>query len=82
MDSVGIHRPRNVDWKRAATLLYGDLGTSKAYVIGLAFFFAGYACLPTIAAICALTALVAYNYVIVCRQFPDGGGSDDCAHEQ
>ena len=30
-----IKRPRNVDWKRAAAILYGDWGTSKAYVIGL-----------------------------------------------
>src|SRR5207248_745317 len=35
--AAGVHRPRNVDWKRAAALLYGDWGTSKAYVIGLAF---------------------------------------------
>ena len=34
--SAGVHRPRNLDWKRAAALLYGDWGTSKAYVIGLA----------------------------------------------
>src|SRR5205823_1026801 len=37
----GVHRPRNLDWKRAAALLYGDWGTSKAYVIGLAFVAAG-----------------------------------------
>ena len=35
--STQAHRPRNVDWQRAAALLYGDWGTSKAYVIGLAF---------------------------------------------
>jgi len=35
-------RPRNVDWKRAAALLYGDWGTSKAYVTGLAFALALY----------------------------------------
>src|SRR5437773_11856146 len=28
-----VKRPRNVDWKRAAAILYGDWGTSKAYVI-------------------------------------------------
>ena len=74
MDSVGLHRPRNVDWKRAAALLYGDWGTSKAYVLGLAFFFARYASLPIIIAVCALTAVVGYNYIIVCKHFPDGGG--------
>ena len=35
IEAPGVHRPRNVDWKRAAALLYGDWGTSKAYVIGL-----------------------------------------------
>jgi len=40
--TAGVHRPRNVDWKRAAALLYGDWGTSKAYVIGLAFVAAGF----------------------------------------
>jgi len=58
----GVHRPRNVDWKRAAALLYGDWGTSKAYVIGLAFVAAGLASFPIILAVCVLTAVVAYNY--------------------
>jgi hypothetical protein len=35
-------RPRNVDSPRAAAILYGDWGISKAYVIGLAFAVAGY----------------------------------------
>ena len=74
MDSIGVHRPRNVDWRRAAALLYGDWGTSKAYVIGAAFLAATYASLPIILAVCALTGLVGYNYVVVCKQFPDGGG--------
>ena len=56
--SPGVHRPRNVDWKRAAALLYGDWGTSKAYVIGLAFLAAGFSSLPIILAVCAVTALV------------------------
>ena len=37
MIATGGKRPRNVDWKAAAAILYGDWGTSKAYVIGLAF---------------------------------------------
>ncbi|MEO5802416.1 MAG: universal stress protein [Verrucomicrobiota bacterium] len=86
MDSTGIHRPRNLDWKRAAALLYGDWGTSKAYVIGFAFSasfaIGGYEALPIILAVCALTALVAYNYVIVCKHFPDGGGVYSAAREQ
>jgi len=78
----GVHRPRNVDWKRAAALLYGDWGTSKAYVIGLAFIAAGFASLPIIIAVCVLTAIVAYNYIIVCAHFPDGGGVYSAARSQ
>src|SRR4051812_11621287 len=77
-----VHRPRNVDWKRAAALLYGDWGTSKAYVLGLAFVAAGFASFPIIVAVCALTAIVGYNYVIVCTHFPDGGGVYSAAREQ
>src|SRR3954447_1949465 len=78
----GVHRPRNVDWKRAAALLYGDWGTSKAYVIGLAFVAAGFSSLPIILAVCLLTAVVAYNYIIVCAHFPDGGGVYSAARQQ
>jgi amino acid transporter len=79
---AGTHRPRNVGWARAAGLLYGDLGTSKAYVLGFAFMVSGFASLPIILAVCALTGVVAYNYVIVCRHFPDGGGVYSAARSQ
>lgn len=82
MDSIGTHRPRNVGWARAAALLYGDWGTSKAYVIGLAFLAAGYSSFPIILAVCGLTGLVGYNYIIVCKHFPDGGGVYSAAREQ
>jgi len=82
MQGAGVHRPRNLDWKRAAALLYGDWGTSKAYVIGLAFVAAAYSALPIIVAVCALTAVVGYNYIIVCRHFPDGGGVYSAARKQ
>ena len=82
MEGGTQHRPRNVDWLRAAALLYGDWGTSKAYVIGLAFFFAGYGSFPIIVAVCLLTALVGYNYILVCRNFPDGGGVYSAARMQ
>lgn len=77
-----VHRPRNVDWKRAAALLYGDWGTSKAYVLGLAFVAAGFSSFPIIIAVCALTAVVAFNYIIICAHFPDGGGVYSAAREQ
>src|SRR5213596_2021068 len=82
MDSLSVHRPRNVDWKRAAGFLYGDWGTSKAYVIGAAFVAAGYASLPIILAVCALTAIVGCNYAIICKYFPDGGGVYSSARNQ
>src|SRR6202011_2363514 len=81
-ESGALHRPRNVDWKRAAALLYGDWGTSKAYVIGLAFLAAGFASLPIILAVCVLTGLVAINYAIICKYFPDGGGVYSAARSQ
>ncbi|PYK77187.1 MAG: universal stress protein UspA [Verrucomicrobia bacterium] len=74
MIPTNVKRPRNVDWKRAAAILYGDWGTSKAYVIGLAFAVAGYASFWLIALMCVLTALVGVNYMIICRLYPDGGG--------
>ena len=82
LDPTAVHRPRNVDWKRAAALLYGDWGTSKAYVIGLAFVAAGFSSLPIILAVCLLTAVVAFNYIIVCSHFPDGGGVYSAARQQ
>lgn len=81
MTPMEVGRPRNVDWKRSAALLYGDWGTSKAYVIGLAFVAAGFASLPVIIAVCFLTAVVGYNYSIVCRNFPDGGGVYSAARQ-
>ena len=65
-------RPRNVDSPCAAAILYGDWGTSKAYVIGLAFAIAGYSSFWLIAAMCLLTALVGGNYIAICRHYPDG----------
>src|SRR5437762_2707217 len=80
--SAGVHRPRNLDWKRAAALLYGDWGTSKAYVIGLAFVAAGFSSLPIILAVCSLTGLVGFIYIVFCRHFRDGGGGYSAAREQ
>src|ERR1700761_4931274 len=76
------HRPRNVGWKRAGALLYGDWGTSKAYVLGLAFAVASFSSLPIILAVCGLTGLVGLNYLVICRHFPDGGGVYSAARAQ
>src|ERR1700724_1927372 len=80
--SAGVHRPRNLDWKRAAALLYGDWATSKAYVICGPFLAAGFSSLPIILAVCALTGLVGINYMVICRHFPDGGGVYSAARSQ
>lgn len=83
--AIGIgegHRPRNIGWARAAALLYGDWGTSKAYVLGLAFVAAQFSSLPIILAVCALTGLVGINYGVICSYFPDGGGVYSAARSQ
>ncbi len=67
-------RPRNVDSPCAVAILYGDWGTSKAYVIGLAFAIAGYSSFWLIVAMSVLLALVGINYMAICRHYPDGGG--------
>src|SRR6266581_375768 len=81
MDRTSSHRPRNVGWARAAAFLYGDWGTSKAYVIGFAFMAAQFSSFPIILAVCAFTGLVGYNYIIVCKHFPDGGGVYSAARD-
>ncbi len=74
MLSLVTHRPRNVNAARAAGLLYGDWGTSKAYVIGLAFAIAGYASFWLILGVSLLSLLVSICYTFICRCFPNGGG--------
>jgi len=74
MIAGGTKRPRNLDWTRAAAILYGDWGTSKAYVVGLAFAVAGYSSFWLIGAMCMLTALVGVNYMAICKHYPCGGG--------
>ncbi len=74
MIATTTKRPRNVDTPRAAAILYGDWGTSKAYVIGLVFAVAGYSSFWLIAAMCLLTALVGVNYMAICKHYADGGG--------
>jgi hypothetical protein len=60
------HRPPQRRLETGHCLLYGDWGTSKAYVIGLAFVAAEFFSFPIILAVCTLTAVVGYNYIIVC----------------
>jgi amino acid transporter/nucleotide-binding universal stress UspA family protein len=71
---LSSHRPRNVGWREAAALLFGDWGTSRLYALGLAFFFAGPTSLYLVAAMSLLILAVGWAYTHICRIFPDGGG--------
>lgn len=67
-------RPRDVGPMQAAAILYGDWGTSKAYVIGLAFALAGYSSFWLVLAVSFLCVLVGINYTTICKYYPKGGG--------
>jgi len=71
---VGHGRPRNLRWFHAGPLLFGDWGTSRLYVLGLAFYYTGHASPTYLAVMSVLMAAVAWAYTVVCRCFPDGGG--------
>src|SRR3954451_8925557 len=71
---LSAERPRNVGWKQAAGLLFGDWGTSRLYVLGLAFFFARGASFWLICAMSLLILAVGWAYAQICRIYPDGGG--------
>ncbi|MBI1191257.1 MAG: amino acid permease [Tepidisphaera sp.] len=71
---VSQNRPRNLSWFHTGPLLFGDWGTSRLYVLGLAFFFVAHASFYYIMAMGVIMAGVAWAYTIVCREFPDGGG--------
>lgn len=75
-------RPRNVDTIRAASILYGDLGTSKAYVLGLAFALSGYQSPWYIFLVSFLILLVGSNYLIICKCYPYGGGAYSAARRR
>ena len=69
-----VDRPRDLKWYQAGALLYGDWGTSKAYVLGIAFALSGHASWFFLGIMSVLTAVVGICYMIICKLFPDGGG--------
>src|SRR5947207_13812364 len=71
---LASERPRNVGWLQAAGLLFGDWGTSRLYVLGLAFFFAARTSFWLILFMSILIIAVAWAYTQICRIYPDGGG--------
>ena len=71
---LASERPRNVGWLQAAGLLFGDWGTSRLYVLGLALFYAGRTSFWLICMMSALILAVGWAYSQICRIYPDGGG--------
>jgi len=71
---LASERPRNVGWKQAAGLLFGDWGTSRLYVLGIALLFAGRTSFWLILAMSILIVGVGWAYSQICRIYPDGGG--------
>jgi amino acid transporter len=74
MDSPLQHRPRELRWYHAAGMLFGDWGTSRLYVLGLAFVLSAYSSFYFILAMAVFMTLVGVSYTIICKHFPDGGG--------
>lgn len=71
---VAENRPRNLSWLHAGPLLFGDWGTSRLYVLGLAFFYTAHASVYYLAAMSVVMIAVAWAYTVICRCFPEGGG--------
>src|ERR1043165_2107178 len=74
-------RPRNLNWYHAGPLLFGDWGTSRLYVLGLAFYYTGHASVGYLAVMSLIMAAVAWAYTVICRCFPDGGGGYAAARQ-
>ena len=71
---VAESRPRTLKWYYAGPLLFGDWGTSRLYVLGLAFYYTAHASILYLATMSVLMIGVAWAYTIICRTFRDGGG--------
>jgi nucleotide-binding universal stress UspA family protein len=67
-------RPRQLKWFHAGPMLFGDWGTSRLYVLGLAFYYAGHASFWYMLAMSMLLIAVGWAYQVVCRLYPEGGG--------
>ncbi|QOI99105.1 MAG: amino acid permease [Phycisphaeraceae bacterium] len=78
---ISEKRPRNLAWYHAGPLLFGDWGTSRLYVLGLAFYYTGHASVTYLLVMSVIMAAVAWAYTIVCRSFPDGGGVYSAARQ-
>lgn len=81
MLTVGA-RPRNLKWFHAGPMLFGDWGTSRLYVLGLALLYTQYASFYFMLAMSVILLAVGWAYTIVCRLYPDGGGVYSSAKER
>jgi amino acid transporter/nucleotide-binding universal stress UspA family protein len=75
-------RPRQLRWYHAGPMLFGDWGTSRLYVLGLALAYTHFAALWFMGAMSVLLLAVGWAYMIVCRLYPDGGGVYAAAKER
>ena len=71
---LSTSRPRVLGWLRSAAILDGDWGTSICYVLGIALFHAGYYSGWHLMMMLVFTAIIALNYITLCRLYPNGGG--------
>ncbi|MBI3365868.1 MAG: universal stress protein [Ignavibacteriae bacterium] len=71
---LSTSRPRVLGWLRSAAILDGDWGTSICYVLGIAFFHAGYYSGWHLMMMLVFTTIIAFNYITICRLYPNGGG--------
>ncbi|MCC6676282.1 MAG: amino acid permease [Phycisphaerales bacterium] len=78
---VAESRPRSLSWFHAGPLLFGDWGTSRLYVLGLAFYYTGHASIWYLAVMSVIMAAVAWAYTVICRCFPEGGGVYNAARQ-
>src|SRR5438270_564493 len=79
---LASERPRNVGWFSAAGMLFGDWGTSRLYVLGIAFLVAGRTSFWLIAMMSGLILAVGWAYTQICRIYPDGGGVYTAARQR
>jgi amino acid transporter/nucleotide-binding universal stress UspA family protein len=79
---LASERPRNVGWFSAAGMLFGDWGTSRLYVLGIAFLVAGRTSFWLIGMMSLLILAVGWAYTQICRIYPDGGGVYTAARQR
>ncbi|CAN5810915.1 hypothetical protein BH11PLA1_BH11PLA1_16700 [soil metagenome] len=78
---ISQKRPRNLSHWHAGPLLFGDWGTSRLYVLGLAYASTGLAAPLYLLALSVLMIAVAWAYTLICARFPEGGGVYSAARQ-